>query len=67
MLNYECYIKGKDRFSTGSQDLVLNKSCELISTKFDKYTNLKQKAQDIRASKLKWNEKMSALEKEGLS
>ena len=67
MLNYELDIRGKDNFSTGSQNLVINKSCELICTKFDKYKNFKQEAQDIRALKLKWNEKMSALEKEGLS
>ena len=67
MLNYELDIRGKDHFSTGSQNLVINKSCELICTKFDKYKNFKQEAQDIRALKLKWNEKMSALGKEGLS
>ena len=66
MLNYELDIRGKDHFSTGSQNLVINKSCELICTKFDRYKNFKQEAQDM-TLKLKWNQKISALEKEGLS
>ena len=65
MLNTELNFRGRENFKTSSQNLVLNKSADLITD----YSNLKKfrkPAKDIEELRQKWNKKMEDLEKQGL-
>ena len=67
MLNYELNIRGSEQFQTSSQNLVVNKSSDLIKKCFGNFKKFKKQAKDIRDLKHQWNDKMKALEKEGLA
>ena len=67
MLNYELNIRGNEQFNTSSQNLVLNKSSDLIKKCFGNFRKFKKQAKDIKDLKYQWNEKMKVLEKEGLA
>ena len=67
MLNYELNFRGREHFNTSSQNVVVNKSTDLISDSFDKFKKFRKQAIDIKDIKQKWNKKMEELQKEGLS
>ena len=64
MLNCELNLRGQKRFTTSSQNLVLNKSTDLIRNKFDK---IKSHAKNIKDIRQQWSHRMEELDKAGLS
>ena len=64
-INYELNFRGRECFKTSAQNLVLNKSIDLI-TDYKNLRKYKKKATDIEDLKKKWNRKMEELEKQGL-
>ena len=64
MLNCELNLRGQKRFTTSSQNLVLNKSTDLIRNKFDK---IKIHAKNIKDIRQQWSHRMEELDKAGLS
>jgi len=67
LINYELDIRGKSNLESTSQKLVLNKSFDLLEKfgKLSEFCSYRNAAQDIKAMKVKWNEKMKKMEKEG--
>lgn len=66
-LNYELNFRGREHFNTSSQNLVVNKSTDLITDSFANFKKFRRQAKDIKDVKNQWNKKMEDLEKEGLS
>ena len=53
-------------FKTTSQNIVQNKSKDLIDLKYKEFNNFKKWADDIKELKLQWCEKIKALAKKRL-
>ena len=66
MLNYELNLRGRNQIKTGSQNIVLNKSTDLIRNNFEQLRKF-QKAKDIQDVKQQWSNKMEEIEKEGMT
>ena len=67
MLNYELNLRGRNQIKTGSQNIVLNKSTDLIRNNFEQLRKFKKQAKDIQDVKQQWSNKMEEIEKEGMS
>ena len=67
MLNYELNLRGRNQIKTSSQNLVLNKSTDLIRNNFEQLRKFKKQAKDIQDVKQQWSNKMEEIEKEGMS
>ena len=67
MINYELNLRGRKNISSCSENLVLNKSEDLIRAKFDQLKNFRKQAQEIKMIKDEWTNKMRVVNKEGIS
>lgn len=65
MLNYELNLRGRKKFKTSSQNLVLNKSTDLIRNNVQHLRKFKVQAKDIKDIKQQWSRKMEEIDKEG--
>ena len=66
-LNFELNFRGRNQFKTSSQNLVLNKSTDLIRSNFEHLGKFKVQAKQIKELKQQWSRKMEEIEKEGMS
>ena len=66
LLNYELNLRGREHFNTSSQNVVLNKSTDLI-TDFRNFKRFRTQAKVISDLKQQWNKKMEEIEKQGVS
>lgn len=66
MLNYELNLRGRKEFKTCSQNMVLNRSTDIIRNEFKDLRKFKLPAKEIKELKLQWTNKMAEIEKEGL-
>lgn len=64
MLNHELSLRGCKELKTCSQNLVLNKSSDLL--KSDQFNKFQKQAKDIKDLKQQWSSKMEQMEKEGM-
>lgn len=64
-MNYELNFRGREHFKTSTQNVVLNKSIDLI-TDFSNLSKFRRQAKDIEDLKQKWNKNMQDLEQQGL-
>ena len=65
LVNYELSIRGKNNLESVSRKIVLNRAEDLIQDTSNSYKKFKKEAKHIQEIKVKWSEKMKALEKEG--
>lgn len=64
--NYELHIRGKSNLETVSRNMVLNKSIDLVTQKNNgEFLKYNKAAKTIKELKVKWNEKMKLMQKEG--
>ena len=67
MLNYELGLRGRNQFQASSQNIVLNKSSDLIKDNFHHLNKFKKQAKDIKSLKGQWSCKMEEMEKKGMT
>ena len=65
MINYELNLRGRENLESSSQNLVLNKSTDLLNN-FKIYKKFRKQSRNIEDLKQKWSEKMEVLKQKGL-